>query len=228
MTNPTVHAFIQARMSSSRFPGKMLAPFRGVPMVKQVVERAAQAMGGIENVTVLTSEEPSDNPLAFYLDSQNIPYIRGPLQNVYERFRQAAQSKKPDWFVRITGDSPLLSDELLSFMVSQITDEADVISNTYRRSFPKGQSFMILKTSRFLEVQDNELSEEDQEHIGIFFFKHPDRFNIINISSDKPELAKLDMSVDTLENAKYLEEHGDGILDMASLTLSVDPAIKAA
>jgi spore coat polysaccharide biosynthesis protein SpsF len=86
-----VKAFVQARMSSTRFPGKVLAPLHGQPIVVHVV-RAAGAAVGPDNVVVATSDEASDDPLAEYLDSAGVSCFRGPLEDVLERFRLCARA----------------------------------------------------------------------------------------------------------------------------------------
>ncbi|MCX7307104.1 MAG: hypothetical protein NTZ72_03800, partial [Afipia sp.] len=96
--------FIQARMSSSRFPGKMLSSFRGRPLIAQVL---GQFDAGLRSrIVVLTSDESSDDRLAeFVSDECDVPVFRGKLDDVVARFQSALAQYPCEWFVRISGDS---------------------------------------------------------------------------------------------------------------------------
>src|SRR6476646_7667507 len=108
----SVKAFIQARMSSQRYPGKVLAPFRGEPMIWHVV-RAVETALPRPDLLVVTSTHPTDDPLVHYLQAVGIQVFRGPLDNVLQRFLLCLQSHPCEWVLRINGDSPLLWPELL-------------------------------------------------------------------------------------------------------------------
>ncbi len=93
-------------MSSSRFPGKMLAPFCGRPLIAQVLERFRE-FDLYSRVVVLTSVDPTDDPLADFVANRcAVPVVRGDLENVVARFQSALREHPCEWFVRISGDSP--------------------------------------------------------------------------------------------------------------------------
>src|ERR1700689_1754317 len=97
-------AIIQARMSSRRFPGKVLKPLAGVPMLKRVADRVGAARQVTKGV-LATSVDASDDPVADYCAQIGLACHRGPLDDVSARFIQAAQVQQADAFIRITGDS---------------------------------------------------------------------------------------------------------------------------
>src|SRR5437879_4590 len=124
-------------MSSRRFPGKVLAPFRGRPIIWQVTRAVTQALPQTRLV-VLTSNQTSDDPLAAYLSSEKIPVFRGPLDDVYERFRRGLQENPCDLVLRICADSPLLDGYLLRAVAARAErGDVDIVSTTFpKRTFP--------------------------------------------------------------------------------------------
>jgi spore coat polysaccharide biosynthesis protein SpsF len=165
-----MNIFIQARMSSSRFPGKMLAPIHGEPMIKLIVERLSAVLCA-EKIVVLTSVETSDDPLVSYLNSIDVQYFRGDLDNVFLRFQKALKFFPCEHFVRVCGDSPIISAELVQrMMFLAIERNCDFLSNVEHRTFPKGQSIEIVRSDLFSRINAMELSENEQEHVMPFFY----------------------------------------------------------
>lgn len=173
----TIKAFVQARMSSSRFPGKVLAPFRGEPIVLHVV-RAARAAVGDENVVVATSDEASDDPLAAYLATLAVTCFRGPRENVLERFRLCAQRYPCDWVLRLSADSPLLDPAELAAVVAAAAEDVDVVSTALSDGDTHGRNAELIRTSALLGLDPSELREHDREHVTPFFYAHPERFRL--------------------------------------------------
>ena len=201
----TVRAFIQARMSSARFPGKVLAPFRGEPVVLHAV-RAATAAVGEDAVVVATSTAPSDDPLCAYLDSIGVAVVRGPLDDVFERFRLAARTHPCDWMLRLTADSPLLDPEVLRRVVAAgAGSAADLVTTTSPRTYPKGMNAELIRVETLQRIDAAELDDDDREHVTRFFYRHPARFTIVNVESGDPALAEHDLSVDTVDDLRRLE-----------------------
>src|SRR3990172_1846796 len=111
-------AILQARVSSTRLPGKVLKPILGQPMILRQVERIKRSKK-IDYLLVATSIDGTDAPLVRLCVSNDIPYFRGKLDDVLDRFYQAARPLNPKHVVRLTGDCPLadpkLIDEVISF-----------------------------------------------------------------------------------------------------------------
>lgn len=199
-----ITAFIQARMTSRRFPGKVLAPFRGEPMIGHVL-RLMNEVVGREHVTVLTSTHQSDDPLAAYVRDMRVTVFRGPLDNVFERFRQCAAQVSPDWVLRIGADSPLMSPRVVRSAIARIDDVCDLITTIAPRTLPKGQNPEVIRTSALLSTPKSELTAEDCEHVTPYYYRHPDRYRIVNLTSGGPNLADMNLSVDTIEDLRRLE-----------------------
>lgn len=131
-------AFIQARMSSSRFPGKVLLPLDGVPMIVYMARRARKARL-LDDVVVVTSTDASDDGLANALIEARVPVFRGHLEDVLQRYADAAQAFDPQEIVRLTGDCPLIDPDLIDAVVRlHRSARADYASNVDPATYPDG------------------------------------------------------------------------------------------
>ncbi|MEW6115176.1 MAG: NTP transferase domain-containing protein [Thermodesulfobacteriota bacterium] len=196
----TIRAFISARMSSSRFPGKMLAPFRGEPLIVHVI-RAVEKAVEAESLLVATSTHASDDPLATYLASIGIAVFRGPLEDVFERFRACARAFPCTWILRVTGDSPLTNPKILRRVIgSARLDNCDLVTTTFPRTFPVGQNAELIRMEALMNIDDRELTPEDKEHVTRFFYRHPERFRVVSVESGDPHLAEMSLAIDTVDD----------------------------
>lgn len=177
-----VGAIIQARLSSSRLPEKVLLPLpknNGVPAIQHTYNRCVEAFGA-ENVVVATSTEASDNQLAEYCENQNIPCFRGSLNNVLSRYYECATQYKFDVVVRITGDCPCLDVELLKHVVNQhIANKADFSSSAIKRTYPHGMDVGVMNYKALQEAHFNSTQPHEFEHVTAYFYKtKPEAYNI--------------------------------------------------
>ena len=124
-----VVAIIQGRMSSSRLPGKILADIAGQPMLQRVFIRTSRS-ASVSQTLFATTTDPSDDPVAEYCDFSGIPFTRGSLYDVLDRYYQAAKEAKADVVVRITADCPVIDPELIDNVVNTLLeDEYDFVCN---------------------------------------------------------------------------------------------------
>lgn len=136
--NPKVVAIIQARMSSTRLPGKVLMDIAGKPMLWHVVHRVSQARL-VDEVVIATSSKKSDDPIVAFARKNNIPCFRGSEEDVLDRFYQAAKAYQADVIVRITADCPLLDPAVVDKVVAAyLQGDYDYVSNTFRYTYPDG------------------------------------------------------------------------------------------
>jgi spore coat polysaccharide biosynthesis protein SpsF (cytidylyltransferase family) len=200
-----LRVFIQARMGSRRFPGKVLAPFLGQPLIKHVVLAVARALPHVP-ITVLTSRAEAEMPLVAYLNSLGVAVFRGPLDAVFGRFRQALTLFPCEWFVRICADSPLLDPHVLQAVAYHpCKAHYDVVTTIFPRTFPKGHNAELLRVSSFMAIDEAELSSDEQEHVTPYYYRQPDRFRIGTVTSGNPGLATWSLAVDTVEDLQRLE-----------------------
>ncbi|HBD08255.1 MAG TPA: hypothetical protein DCZ69_08335, partial [Syntrophobacteraceae bacterium] len=119
-----VVAIIQGRMSSSRLPGKILADIAGRPMLAHVYMRSSRA-ASVTGTIFATTTDASDDPVAEYCDFSGIPFRRGSLYDVLDRYYQTAQAAEADVVVRITADCPVIDPVLIDDVVRMVTDDRD-------------------------------------------------------------------------------------------------------
>jgi spore coat polysaccharide biosynthesis protein SpsF len=197
-------AIVQARMSSRRFPGKVLAPFLGRPLVVHVVDALRRAVPDAR-VVVATSDDPSDDPLAAYLASGSVTVFRGPLDDVFERFRQCVTRYPAEWLLRVSADSPMLDPAVIARVVERAADGVDLVTTIFPRTFPRGANAEVLRVSTMMAIDRAELSAADREHVTQIYYRQPERFRIENVESGQPALAESSVAVDTVEDLHRLE-----------------------
>jgi spore coat polysaccharide biosynthesis protein SpsF len=200
-----IRAFLQARMSSRRFPGKVLAPLGNRPIIAHLIERVAQVLP-LTHVNVLTSTDSSDDPLACYVQRLGVSVYRGELDNVAARFQACLREYPCTWFFRLCGDSPWLDHHLLqTFLPYSERTDLDLVTNVYPRTFPKGHSVELLKAETFTTLDPSTFSAEEQEHVTKVFYNHPRAFRILNVASTDPRQADMSFVVDTIADLRRLE-----------------------
>ena len=176
-----IGAIIQARMTSRRLPGKVLAEVHGRPMMQYLLERVERCTE-LDGVVVATSTDPSDDPIESFCAERGVDCFRGSLENVAERFREAAQRHELDVFVRLCADSPLLDPALIDQAVATYrSGGADLVTNVIGRSFPPGQSVEVISVLVFAEAVPQMSSADHREHVTSYFYDHRKDFKIKTI-----------------------------------------------
>lgn len=206
----TIRVFIQARMSSQRFPGKVLAPFRGQPLIRNVIDRVAHAVP-LSQIVVVTSVDPTDDPLSLYIQHLQVACFRGSLEDVFSRFQRALNLYPCEWLIRVSGDSPLMDGEIITTMLDYALhdpnrDQVSLYTNVFPRTFPVGHSVEIIHAQRFAAISADTLTADEKEHVTKVFYNHPAQYGIINRESGDPSLAQKRLVVDTLDDLRRLEQ----------------------
>jgi spore coat polysaccharide biosynthesis protein SpsF len=196
--------FVQARMSSRRFPGKVLTPLAGRPMIAHVLERCGEAFGA-DKVVLATSVDPSDDPLAEYAERHGHTLFRGDLDNVVARFQQCLAAYPCDWFVRISGDSPLIDPALIARIAERRGPQYDLVTNVQSRTFPSGQSVEVVLGQCFAGIDAAVLSADAREHVTLFFYHQPGKYRIRSVISRDSRLAGQSLAVDTVDDLRRIE-----------------------
>jgi len=183
MTSRTVVAIVQARMGSSRFPGKTLTDLGGVPLLGHVVRRA-RAAKLVDHVLVATTTESVDDPIVDWCRSQDIPCFRGPTENVLGRYRLAWETRPCDVVVRITADNAFGDPEVIDGVVGLVKSGASTFaSNAAPPSFPEGLDVEAF-TSEILKIADDQSTDAfEREHVTQFFHRRPDLFPCANFGA---------------------------------------------
>ncbi len=217
-------AVIQARMSSQRFPGKVLTKVNGKPLLGYLLE-SLEHCPGIEDIVVATSDEQSDTPVSQYCRKEKIQCYRGPLEDVAARFIGAMETYEMDAFVRVCGDSPLLLPETVNKGITLFeTGNYQIVTNTLKRSFPKGQTVEIVEAETYRNAYPAMKTPGDLEHVTPYFYRNHDKFKIHNFRHKK-DCSTMQMSVDCPEELDTVAHILDN-MEKPHWQYSVDELIK--
>lgn len=188
-------AILQARVSSTRLPGKVLKPILGHPMIFRQIERIKRATK-IDQLIVATSSDVTDDPLAQLCIENNITYFRGSLEDVLDRFYQAAKSYKPDYIVRLTGDCPLTDPKLIDDVISFCEQgDYDYVSNVVEPTYPDGLDAEVFRFPCLEDAWKEGGLPSQREHVTLFIRQHPKRYKIGSYKN-RIDLSSLRWTVD--------------------------------
>jgi spore coat polysaccharide biosynthesis protein SpsF len=193
---------IQARTSSSRFRNKILHSFYGKTLIEHVIDKIKKSKK--IKIVVATSKNKEDDKLVSFLIDKKIKYYRGSLNNVAKRLYDTATFEKQNFFLRISGDSPLIDFRLINKIIN-ISDKNknfDLITNIFPRTFPSGQSVEIIKTAT-LGKNLKYFSKLDKEHVTRYFYRNSPKFKIKNFI-DKQKYNTKKLSIDTFNELKII------------------------
>jgi spore coat polysaccharide biosynthesis protein SpsF len=178
MTSVDVLAILQARMSSSRLPGKVLKPILGRPMLLHQIDRIRRARS-LDALVVATSTDPSDDAVEALCTANGILCFRGSLDDVLDRFYQAARPFNPQHVVRMTGDCPVIDPAIIDRVVAfYLAGDFDHAGNGVEPLFPDGLDVEILRFSILEYAWRHATLPSHREHVTLFVHKQPDRFRV--------------------------------------------------
>ncbi len=170
-----VAAIIQGRMSSSRLPGKILADLAGQPMLARVFHRTARAKT-VQQTIFATTTDASDDTVAEYCDLSGIPYTRGSLYDVLDRYYQAATRAQAEVIVRITADCPVIDPEMIDDCVNVLTGQGfDLVCNRlpppYHRTFPIGLDIEVCTMAALKKAWKDAREPQQREHVLPYIYE---------------------------------------------------------
>ncbi|MDQ0466098.1 spore coat polysaccharide biosynthesis protein SpsF [Caulobacter ginsengisoli] len=171
-------AILQARMSSTRLPGKVLMPLAGAPLIVRQIERVSRA-GRIDRLVVATSDQPTDDPLEAAVRREGIAVFRGSLDDVQSRFIGALDAFGPaDHVVRLTADCPLADWTVIDATIDAfLAADADYGSNTpAHRTYPKGLDVEVMRAEVLRQAAVEARTPEEREHVTWALHRRPDRW----------------------------------------------------
>jgi glutamate-1-semialdehyde 2,1-aminomutase/spore coat polysaccharide biosynthesis protein SpsF len=228
-------AIIQARMSSSRLPGKVLADIAGRPMLQRVVERVRRARL-VDEVVVATSTSPADDAVAALCAAWAIPCSRGDERNVLDRYRRAADASGADVVVRITADCPLIDPRVIDRVVRLFHGEqVDYASNTLRCTYPDGLDVEVFTRAALERAHREATRPSEREHVTPYL-RLSGQFSTLNVVGDEyPDAHEQRWTVDEPADLEFVRQvygqfngGGDfGYLDVLAL-LDRQPWLRAA
>lgn len=196
-------AIIQARMTSTRLPGKILEAVAGKPLLYHVVSRARQAHT-LNLVAVATTDRPTDDQVAQYCDSAGISYFRGSEDDVLDRYYQAAKYFNADVIVRLTADCPLLDPAVIDKVVRAFhSGDYDYVSNTIEPTYPDGLDTEVFRYAGLEKAWKEATQASDREHVTPYIAEQHRLFKLANVRHDN-DLSDLRWTVDWPQDLEFL------------------------
>lgn len=195
-----VIAIVQARMGSSRLPGKVLADIGGKPMLYRVVIRVRRAQY-VGQVVVATTTDSNDDLVAEYCRSVGFPCYRGEPMDVLDRYYQVACLFDAHTIIRITGDCPLIDPvevdrTISSFFQQKVDFAANRLPPPWKRTTPIGLDTEVVSFSALAQAWREAQAKHEREHVMPFFYEQEGRFKTLLVDSER-DLSHLRLTVDS-------------------------------
>jgi len=198
-------AILQARVSSSRLPNKVLKSILGKPMLLHQIKRI-QNSKTIDQLVVATSVDASDNDIEQMCLDNNIEVFRGDLDNVLDRFYQCAKQYNPTHIVRLTGDCPLADWHIIDKTIqAHLDNDFDYTNNSLKPAFPDGLDVEVM-TMKSLEIAWKKAKlPSEKEHVTYYINQRKEEFKIGHFHNSK-DLLHLRWTVDEPEDFIFVEK----------------------
>jgi len=201
----TTLGILQARMTSSRLPGKVLLPVLERPMIGRQLERLRRATL-LDDIVVATSTDAADDDLVAFLDDEGVPVLRGPLDDVLGRFALVIEEYEPDTVVRLTADCPLASPTVIDTIIGEFHERGiDYVSNTLKPTWPDGLDVEVVRAPVLLWAAKTLTDPPEREHVTLGIYRRPDHFKVGNVVNDE-DLSDLRWTVDNAEDLAFVRE----------------------
>lgn len=194
-------ATIEARMTSTRLPGKVLMPLAGKSTLERIIERL-RCSKYIDDVIVATTTNTPDDAIIALCEKLDCHYWRGSEDDVLLRVLEATQSQKADIIVEICGDDPLIdwrhADRLIELFFE---GEYDYVSNSLNKTFPIGFDVQVFPVSVLDEVNRISKDEYDHEHVSLYIYNHPEKYKLGELKAEgKMKRRDIRLTLDTKED----------------------------
>jgi spore coat polysaccharide biosynthesis protein SpsF len=194
-----ITAIVQARVGSTRLPGKVLKPIRGRPMLSYQLERL-RAARRLERIVVATTTSDADDAIVDLCLREGVECTRGSEQDVLSRYAQAAVKVGATVVVRATSDCPLIDPDLVDFAIGEyLAGGVDYVSNMLVPTWPYGMAIEVFSVAVLLEADRESRLPAEREHVTPFIYWRPDRYRIKSLVR-QPDLSFHRWTVDVPED----------------------------
>jgi len=210
-----VVAIIQARIGSTRLPGKVLKKIQDKVVLDYVIDRL-KTCKNIDEIVLAITTNKNDDVLEKYAKNKKINFIRGSEEDVLSRYYEAAKKFNAEVIVRITSDCPLIDPKIVDEVIKKhIESDADYTANTIKRTYPRGFDVEVFNFDILERTYRNANAKYHREHVTPYIREHPEKFKLQNIEApDKIKRPDIRITVDTekdFELIKKIISHFDNI-----------------
>ncbi len=195
---------VQARMGSTRLPGKVLKKIDDKPLLAYQIERMKKA-SFIDELVIATTPYGNEDIINL-CNELNVSYFIGSEQDVLARYYEAAVRFGADVVVRMTSDCPLIDPAIIdSIIQTYFNGEYDYVSNTQLRTFPRGMDTEVFSMKLLKEAFENAKLDYEREHVTPYFYLNPNKYNVGQYISEKENYSHLRLTVDTVEDFELIK-----------------------
>jgi len=198
---------IQARMSSYRLPGKVMADIVGKPLIWHIVERLKQVKF-LSNVVIATTDKDYDKPLREFADEKKIPYFAGSENDILDRMYKTGIKFRSTAILKINADCPLIDSSLINLAVQKylnINPKPDLIINSPKKSYPVGLGYSLFNFKTIEALRNNLTDIFWREFMYMYIIENKNKFSIVEIENDE-DLSTLRWTVDFEDDLKFVRK----------------------
>lgn len=198
---------VQARMGSTRLPGKILMEVLSKPLLSYEIERLRR-LSIADEIIIATTDNPNDVPVVEFCHHEQVPLYRGSEDDVLERYFCAAKAFNADVVVRISGDCPLIDHRIVASVIQHYLDcypKYSYVSNTIERTYPRGLDVEVFSFDALKKAAKEAVLPLEREHVTPFIYMHPDRFSLGSVVHD-PDLSQHRWTVDMPEDFELISK----------------------
>lgn len=208
-TQESVGVFIQARMGSTRLPGKCMKPLLGKALIDWVLDGVLSS-SKIQGVVVCVPNRDIDVPLRAHCQSRSIPVFQGSENDVLGRYAEASLEYPFEHLIRITADCPLVSGKQLDYLIDfYFSHDFDYVSNhipTEQNQYPDGLGGELFSRKHLLEIASLAKSAAHREHLTLFFRENPELFSLGGpLAPEEIQFPSVKLDIDTQEDFRRME-----------------------
>ncbi|MDQ0350238.1 spore coat polysaccharide biosynthesis protein SpsF [Alkalibacillus filiformis] len=198
-------AIIQARMGSTRLPGKVLKPVLNKPLLAYQIDQLKRTQL-IDQLVIATTIESQDDLIEQFCQSNGLAYFRGSETDVLNRYEEAARKFNADVVVRLTSDCPLIDSTVVDSVIGHFfTNRAyDYVSNTIKRTFPRGMDTEVFTYELLKEAEQKATFEREREHVTPYMTNPKNGFAIGHWLGEQ-DYSHIRLTVDTVEDFQLVE-----------------------
>ena len=204
---PRIIATIEARMGSSRLPGKVLMDVEGKPALSRLVARLRQCET-LDKIVLATSVSSGDDQLVDWAEQEGVEYFRGSEDDVLQRVVDAQAAHDSDIVVEITGDCTLLDPGLVDMGVQTfLANPVECVTNCFKPSYPLGADLMVLDFESLAECARTIDDPVVHEHVSLYIVEHPEIYQVVHLTAPpRWQGPHLRLMLDYPEDLKFIRQ----------------------
>lgn len=193
---------VQARMGSKRFPGKSLFKFLERPSLLHQIDSLRRAVS-LEQIIVATSTAKEDEVIAKLCENEKVKCFRGSQENVASRYFDICREYRPEYFIRASGDSPLIDHRIVTMAIEAFKGGTDMVT-TVGGGFPSGMNIEAVRSTFYMAEYDKFYRRGHFEHVTQYFYEQPGKFSMTGLRADVAEPNHYKFSFDTKEDSERI------------------------